>query len=68
VIAAAQGRFEKVKMLGDAGADLSVRDLRGWTVLDHARARTDAERGAVIEYLEGAVPDEVRNATPVVGG
>lgn len=68
VIAAAQGRLEKVKMLGEAGADLSVRDLRGWTVLDHARARTDGERAAVIEYLEGAVPDEVRNATPVVGG
>jgi ankyrin repeat protein len=68
VIAAAQGRLEKVKMLGDAGADLSVRDLRGWTVLDHARARTDGERTAVIEYLEGAVPDEVRNAKPVVGG
>ena len=55
-------------MLGDAGADLSVRDLRGWTVLDHARSRTDSERTEVIEYLEGAVPDEVRNATPVVGG
>ena len=68
VIAAAQGRFEKVKMLVDAGADLSVRDLRGWTVLDHARARTDGERTAVIEYLEAAVPDEVRNAKPVVGG
>lgn len=68
VIAAAQGRLEKVKMLGDAGADLSVRDLRGWTVLDHARSRTDSERTEVIEYLEGAVPDEVRNATPVVGG
>ena len=68
LVAAAQGRFEKVKMLGDAGADLSVRDLRGWTVLDHARARTDGERTAVIEYLEATVPDEVRNAKPVVGG
>lgn len=68
VIAAAQGRLEKVKMLGEAGADLSVRDLRGWTVLDHARARTDGERVEVIEYLEAAVPDEVRDAKPVVGG
>ncbi|MDE0889968.1 MAG: hypothetical protein OSA40_10965, partial [Phycisphaerales bacterium] len=59
---------EKVKMFSDAGADLSIKDVRGWTVLDHARARTDPNRTQVIEFLEASVPAEVKDAKPAVGG
>ena len=68
MIAASQGSLEKIKMLTDSGADLSVKDVRGWTVLDHARARVDANRTTVIEFLEANVPAEVKDAKPAVGG
>ena len=68
MIASAQGPLDKLKMLSDSGADLAVTDVRGWTVLDHARARTDPSRTEVIEFLEANVPDEVKDAKPAVGG
>ena len=68
IMAASQGPLEKVKMLSDAGADLSTKDVRGWTVLDHARARTDANRTQVMEYLQANVPASVKDAKPAVGG
>jgi ankyrin repeat protein len=68
IIAAASAPVDKLQALVDAGADLGARDTRGWSVLDHARARTDANRTAVIEFLTAAVPAEVRDADPIVGG
>lgn len=68
MIAAASAPVAKLQALVDAGADLGVRDTRGWSVLDHARARTDANRTAVIEFLEEKAPASVREADPIVGG
>lgn len=68
IIAAASAPVDKIQALVDAGASLNVRDTRGWSVLDHARARTDANRTAVIEFLTAKVPAEVRDADPIVGG
>ena len=68
IIACSSAPVEKIQILVDAGADLESRDARGWSVLDHARARTDSNRGAVIEFLEATVPAKIKEATPVVGG
>lgn len=68
MIAAASAPVAKLQALVEAGADLGVRDTRGWSVLDHARARTDANRTAVIEFLEEKAPASVREADPIVGG
>lgn len=68
IIAAASAPVDKLQALVEAGADLSARDTRGWSVLDHARARTDANRTAVVEFLTAKVPAEVRDAAPIVGG
>jgi len=68
IIAASSAPVDKLQALVEAGADLGVRDTRGWSVLDHARARTDANRAAVIEFLTENAPAEVRDADPIVGG
>ncbi len=68
IIAASSAPVDKLRALVEAGADLGVRDTRGWSVLDHARARTDANRAAVIEFLTEKAPAEVRDAAPIVGG
>ncbi len=68
IIAASSAPVDKLQALVDAGADLGARDTRGWSVLDHARARTDANRAAVIEFLTEKAPAEVRDADPIVGG
>ena len=53
IIAASSAPKDKIQMLVDAGADLQVRDIRHWSVLDHAQARTDRNRAAVIAYFRG---------------
>ena len=53
IIAASSAPKDKIQMLVDAGADLQVRDIRQWSVLDHAQARTDRNRAAVIAYFRG---------------
>ena len=68
IIASSAAPVEKIELLVEAGADLSIRDARGWSVLDHARARTDPNRNSVIEFLEANAPDEVKNAKPLVNG
>jgi ankyrin repeat protein len=68
IIACSAAPVEKIQLLVDAGVNLESRDARGWSVLDHARARTDSNRGAVIEFLEATVPAKVKDATPAVGG
>ncbi len=68
IIAAASAPLPKLQALVDAGADLGARDTRGWSVLDHARARTDPNRTAVIEFLTEKAPETVREADPIVGG
>lgn len=56
LIASGSAPLEKVQMLVDAGSDLSSTDIRGWNALDHAKTRTDANRTAVVEYLESVMP------------
>jgi ankyrin repeat protein len=67
IIAASAAPVEKIAMLVDAGADLGIRDTRNWSVLDHARARTDSNRTAVIEYLEAKVPPAIKSSKPAGG-
>ncbi|MCP4836561.1 MAG: ankyrin repeat domain-containing protein, partial [Phycisphaera sp.] len=67
IIAANSAPVEKIAMLVDAGADLGVRDTRQWSVLDHARARTDEDRAAVLEYLEANVPPAIKASKPAGG-
>ena len=62
IIAASSAPVEKIKLLVDAGADLGVRDTRQWSVLDHAKARTDAARTEVLEYLEANAPASIKAA------
>ena len=52
IIAASAAPPEKIELLVDAGADLNTRDTRQWSVLDHAQARTDKNRAAVIAYFQ----------------
>ena len=66
IIACGSGNLESIKTLVEGGADLNAKDTRGWTVLDHAHARTDPNRAAVIAYLDAAAPDAVKNAAPIV--
>jgi len=66
VIACGSGNLDTIKALVSGGADLGAKDTRGWTVLDHAHARTDPNRNAVITYLEEVAPDSVTKATPIV--
>ena len=58
IIAASSATPDKIMMLVEAGADVQTRDTRQWSVLDHAKARTDKNRGAVIEYFEKVMPTE----------
>ena len=62
IIAASSAPVEKIKLLVDAGADLGVRDTRQWSVLDHAKARTDAARTEVLEYLVANAPASIKAA------
>ena len=68
IIACSSGSLDSIRALVDGGADLKAKDTRGWTVLDHARARTDPRRGDVIEFLNTVAPASVKEATPIVGG
>ncbi len=68
IIACSSGSLDSIRALVDGGADLKAKDTRGWTVLDHARARTDPSRGDVIEFLNTVAPASVKEATPIVGG
>ncbi|MBQ72829.1 MAG: hypothetical protein CMJ67_07970 [Planctomycetaceae bacterium] len=52
LIAASSAPPEKIELLVNAGADLQTRDTRQWSVLDHAQARTDQNRAAVIAYFQ----------------
>ena len=56
-IAASSAPLEKIQMLVEAGANVQSRDTRQWSVLDHAKARTDPNRAAVIEYFESKMSD-----------
>jgi ankyrin repeat protein len=56
MIAAQSAPIEKVRMLVEAGPDLSLKDIRGWTVMDYAKTRTDPNRAEVIEYIESIMP------------
>jgi ankyrin repeat protein len=51
-MAASVGGVDRVKMLVEAKSDLKATCDRGWTALDHARNRADADRDAVVAYLE----------------
>ena len=66
IIACSSGRLDTIQTLVEGGADLGAKDTRGWTVLDHAHARTDADRAAVIAYLDRNAPASVKAATPIV--
>ncbi len=68
IIAAGSAPVEKISLLVDAGADLGHRDTRNWSVLDHARARTDQNRTAVVEYLESKVPADIKDSNSATGG
>jgi ankyrin repeat protein len=52
------GSVDKLTVLLDAGADITVIDNNGRSVLDLARARTDAKAGPVIVLLEGRMPSK----------
>jgi ankyrin repeat protein len=52
LIAAANGRVDKMQALKDAGADTAAKDKRGWNAVDHARNRSDGSRAEVLKYLE----------------
>ena len=56
MIAAGSAPIEKVRMLVEAGPDLTLKDIRGWTIMDWAKTRTDPNRAQVIEYIESIMP------------
>lgn len=52
LIAAANGRLEKLRLLQTAGCDTAARDARGWNAVDYARNRTDSHKDEVLRYLQ----------------
>ncbi len=55
-LAAQSGVAEKVAILLAAGIDPAAADLRGWTALDHAMARTTGDKTKLIELLKPVSP------------
>ncbi|MBC23233.1 MAG: hypothetical protein CMJ32_04875 [Phycisphaerae bacterium] len=65
LVAAASGDVDKIKVLVDAGSDIQSKDTRGWNAMDHASNRTDANRQAVMDYLNTlAISSENGDDTP----
>lgn len=58
MIASGAAPLVKVQMLVDAGSDVSAKDIRGWSAMDHALTRTDGGRDEVIAYLKTVMPIE----------
>jgi len=52
LMAASAGSLQKVTALAEANAALDAKCNRGWTALEHARNRIDAQRDAIVAYLE----------------
>jgi len=52
--AAGGGGVDQVRILIDAKSDLAAKDARGWTALDYALNRSDANRDVVVEMIRAA--------------
>ena len=52
--AAGGGGVDQVRILIEAKADLASKDARGWTALDYALNRSDANRDVVVEMIRAA--------------